>query len=105
MTRITALRSIVLCTASLSASLALASQISWQAGAAHAVVTKIDAAHGVVTLDAGPIASLGMPAMIMDYTLGQRAMASRLKVGQHVDFTAVMKGNDYVVDHIAPAAH
>lgn len=86
------------------APLAIAAQ-PWQKDAAHGIVKKIDAVHGVVTLDAGPVASLNMPAMVMDYTLASKSMAAKLRGGENVDFTVVARGNDYIVDHIAPAAH
>lgn len=50
------------------------------------VVTAIDAQAGTVTLNHGPIASLGWPAMTMTFRVHSAAVLQGVSVGQRVHF-------------------
>ena len=49
-------------------------------------VTAIDAQAGTVTLNHGPIASLGWPAMTMTFRVQSAAVLQGISVGQRVHF-------------------
>ncbi len=74
------------------------------AAAGSGVVRAIDAGHGTVTLDAGPIASIGMAAMTMPYPVHSKALLRGLRVGEKVSFTLAMHGEAMQIDSIKPAA-
>jgi Cu(I)/Ag(I) efflux system periplasmic protein CusF len=58
---------------------------------------------GVVTLAHGPIESVGMDAMTMQFAVKDPASLARFKVGDKVRFQAVMAGGEIVVERIEPA--
>ena len=58
---------------------------------------------GTVTLEHGPIASVGMDAMTMQFAVKDPASLARFKVGDKVRFQAVMAGGAIVVERIEPA--
>ena len=68
------------------------------------IVRAIDTGHGTVTLDAGPIASIGMAAMTMPYPVRSKALLARLRVGEKVRFTLAENGEAMQVDSIEPVA-
>ena len=61
------------------------------------VVEAVDQAKGIVTLSHEPIASLGWPAMTMDFAVEDKALFSKLVVGKKVQFQFVKQHNSYVV--------
>lgn len=58
------------------------------------LITRIDAAGGMLTIDAGAIPGF-MEAMEMQYRLASPRLASGLKVGDRIDFD--VDGRDYTV--------
>lgn len=56
------------------------------------VVTAIDPKAAKVTIQHGPIAALGWPAMTMAFTAIPPALLKSVKVGQRVDFAMRMRG-------------
>jgi Cu(I)/Ag(I) efflux system periplasmic protein CusF len=54
-------------------------------------VTAVDSAAGTVTLDHGPIAEIGWPAMTMAFKASP-AVTAQAKVGDRVDFDLKMEG-------------
>ncbi len=58
---------------------------------------------GTVTLAHGPIESVGMDAMTMQFAVKDPASLARFKVGDKVRFQAVMTGGEIVVERIEPA--
>jgi Cu(I)/Ag(I) efflux system periplasmic protein CusF len=58
---------------------------------------------GTVTLAHGPIESIGMDAMTMQFAVRDPASLARFKVGDKVRFQAVMAGGEIVVERIEPA--
>jgi Cu(I)/Ag(I) efflux system protein CusF len=63
-------------------------------------VKSVDAAAGKVTLDHGPIKSIGWPAMTMGFAVKDPKQLEGLKPGRTVNFTLVKEGSDYVVSSI-----
>lgn len=61
-------------------------------------VNKVDAAGHVINLTHGPIASLGWPAMTMDFGVAPAVDLSAVKVGDTVTFTVGKAGGVYVID-------
>ena len=74
------------------------------AAAGSGVVRAIDAGHGTVTLDAGPIAAIGMDAMTMAYPVHSKALLTRLRVGEKVRFTLAQHGASLQIDSIEAVA-
>ena len=64
------------------------------------VVDAIDRAKGVVTLSHEPIASLGWPAMTMDFSVEDKKLFNKLIVGKKVQFQFVKQRNSYVVKEV-----
>ncbi|MBS0478054.1 MAG: copper-binding protein [Proteobacteria bacterium] len=56
-----------------------------KSGHGSGLVTKLDAASGEVTLQHGPVAELGWPAMTMTFS-GRPGSLDGLKAGDEVDF-------------------
>lgn len=65
-------------------------------------VNKVDVRGGKVNLTHGPIASLGWPAMTMDFVVSNREQLAALKPGQRVRFELRPIGNKYVIGAIRP---
>ncbi|BCK87003.1 hypothetical protein MIZ01_0773 [Sideroxyarcus emersonii] len=61
------------------------------------VVEAVDREKGTVTLSHEPIASLGWPAMTMDFAVGDKKLFSKLATGKKVEFQFVKQHNSYVV--------
>ena len=64
------------------------------------VVRKVDLARGTVTLAHDPVKSLGWPAMTMDFTVKDKAVAEKLKADRKVEFEFVQQGKDYVITSV-----
>jgi Cu/Ag efflux protein CusF len=65
--------------------------------AASAIVKKVDAASGTVTLAHSPVRELNWPAMTMLFTVRDKALFGKLAVDRKIDFTFIQDGADYVV--------
>ncbi|KAB2311564.1 copper-binding protein [Betaproteobacteria bacterium SCN2] len=68
-----------------------------------AVVRRIDAAAGKITLKHGPIANLDMPPMTMVFRVQPPELLHKVKVGDSVKFHAVDIGGTYTVTAIEAA--
>jgi len=66
------------------------------------LVEGIDKATGTVTLRHGPIDMLGVRAGTSEYEVKDASLLQRLKVGDRVEFNAVLQGRSLQVTHIAP---
>jgi Cu(I)/Ag(I) efflux system protein CusF len=64
------------------------------------VVDAVDQTKGIVTLRHEPIASLGWPAMTMDFAVEDKRLFSKLIVGKKVQFQFVKQHNSYVVKEV-----
>lgn len=73
------------------------SSVPWAQG----TIKKIG--KGTVTLAHGPIESVGMDAMTMQFPVKDPASLRHFKVGDKVRFQAVMAGDEIVVQRIEPA--
>lgn len=71
-----------------------------QSAEGEGAVTAIDAQAGMVTLNHGPIASLGWPAMTMTFRVQAASVLQGVSVGQRVHFTLVNDGGRPVVSEI-----
>jgi Cu/Ag efflux protein CusF len=65
-----------------------------------AVVRKVDAAAGKITLRHGPIANLDMPPMTMVFQVSEAALLGAVKAGDKVRFSAEKIGGAYTVTAI-----
>lgn len=72
-------------------------------GRGSGVVTAINHRAAKVTIQHGPIASLGWPAMTMVFTAIPPTLLENVKVGQHVDFAMRMRGSLAEVTNIWPS--
>ena len=103
-----AARACLFAAAAASCSLAHASGMNMDGAMAAAsgsgVMRAIDAGHGTVTLDAGPIAAIGMDAMTMAYPVHSKALLTRLHVGEKVRFTLAQHGDALQIDTIEAVA-
>ena len=61
------------------------------------VVKEVKQAKGMVVITHEPIQSLGWSAMTMDFTVGDKALFSKLTQGKKVQFDFVMRGDEYVI--------
>lgn len=84
---------------SLLSTLALAADVPWAEG----ILKKIDQAAGKATIAHGPIDSVGMGPMTMQFAVKDAAGLAKLKDGDKVRFQAVMAGGDIVVTRIEAA--
>ena len=82
---------------SLLSALAIAADVPWAQGTLKKV------AGNKATIDHGPIDSIGMGPMTMQFTVKDAAGLARLKNGDKVRFQAVMAGGDIVVTRIEVA--
>jgi Cu(I)/Ag(I) efflux system periplasmic protein CusF len=73
------------------------SSVPWAQG----TIKKIG--KGTVTLAHGPIESVGMDAMTMQFAVRDPASLARFKVGDKVRFQAVMADGAILVERIEPA--
>ena len=94
---------IPLLAAAVSASAAHAQPAAAPAAAAsaapmsEAVVRKVDAATGKITLRHGPIANLDMPPMTMVFEVSEAALLGKVRAGDKVRFSAEKIGGAYTV--------
>ncbi len=65
-------------------------------------IDAVDMANGKVKLSHGPIKSLGMPGMTMNFRVAEPALLEGLKPGQQVEFQVIERDGDYFVTHIKP---
>lgn len=63
-------------------------------------ILRIDKLAGKLTLKHGPIPSIDMPPMTMEYRVKDPAMLKTMKAGDRVKFSAEIKGGEYVVTAI-----
>jgi Cu(I)/Ag(I) efflux system periplasmic protein CusF len=83
----------------LLSSLALAADVPWAQG----TVKKIDKSAARATIAHGPIDSIGMGPMTMQFAVKDAAGLAKLKDGDKVRFQAVMAGGDVVITRIEVA--
>ena len=69
-------------------------------GSGSGKVTELDKAGGKITIEHGPIPAVGWPEMTMGFKADPKII-SDLAVGDQVDFTLSLKGNDETVTAIA----
>ncbi len=62
-------------------------------GRGSGIVTAIDPKAAKVTIQHGPIAALGWPAMTMSFMATPPALLKTVKVGQRVEFAMRMRGS------------
>lgn len=90
---------------SLAASLLLslaawaADELPWARG----TIKKLDKAASTATIAHGPIDSIGMGAMTMQFPVKDAAGLAKLKTGDKVRFQAIMAGGEVVVTRIEAA--
>ena len=68
-------------------------------GSGSGTVTALDKAGGKITIDHGPIPAVGWPAMTMGFNADPKMLAG-VAVGDQVDFTLSLKGNEGTVLHL-----
>ncbi len=68
-----------------------------------AVVRKVDAAAGKITLKHGPIANLDMPPMTMVFRVQPPELLHKVKAGDNVKFRAEDIGGNFTVTAIEKA--
>jgi Cu/Ag efflux protein CusF len=71
-----------------------------QEGNSSGEVRRVDAAAGKITIKAGAIAELQLPAMILVYRISPDLLKD-IKPGDKVTFTAKREGGNYVVTKIS----
>ncbi|WP_010219235.1 copper-binding protein [Sphingomonas sp. PAMC 26621] len=64
-----------------------------KSGRGSGVVTAIDLKTAKITIQHGPIAALGWPAMTMAFVATPPALIKGVKVGQRIDFSMRMRGS------------
>lgn len=64
---------------------------------ANGTVKKVDVSKGVVTFAHGPIPNLGWPAMTMNFSVSDKGLFEKLKVGKQVVLKFQQHGADNVV--------
>jgi Cu(I)/Ag(I) efflux system periplasmic protein CusF len=82
-----------------SSSSMAADQVSWAEG----TLKKIDQTAKTAVIAHGPIDSIGMGAMTMQFAVKDAAGLAKLKAGDKVRFQAIMAGGDIVVTRIEAA--
>ena len=65
-----------------------------------AEVRKVDVERGLIVLNHGELANLGMPAMTMGFDVADRKMLNGVKPGQKVKFQAEMIGGKATVTEL-----
>lgn len=66
-------------------------------------VTRVDAAHGKLTLKHDGVKNLSMPAMSMVFRVKDASMLAKLKPGDRVLFSAAKVDGEYTITTIEPA--
>jgi len=64
------------------------------------VVKKTDTAKGMVTFAHEPIPALSWPAMTMNFSVKEKALFSKLKVGQRVTIEFMQQNGDSIVTSV-----
>lgn len=82
-----------------SAASIASAEVPWTQG----TIKKLDKAASSATIAHGPIDSIGMGAMTMQFPVKDAAGLAKLKVGDKVRFQAIMAGGDIVVTRIEAA--
>lgn len=68
-------------------------------------VRAVDLQIGIVKLEHGPIASLNLPAMTMDFAVKDKALLKGVKPGQSVEIDIMREGpGEFLITRIAPTA-
>ncbi|HYD57227.1 MAG TPA: copper-binding protein [Burkholderiales bacterium] len=67
---------------------------------AKGTVSKVDPQAGTVTINHEPVASMNWPRMNMRFKVQDKSLLGKAKQGQHIEFTFVQSGKDYVVTDI-----
>ena len=70
--------------------------VATKTGSGSGKITELDKAGGKITIEHGPIPAVGWPEMTMGFKADPK-MISDLAVGDQVDFTMSLKGNDVTV--------
>jgi len=66
------------------------------------MINSVDARAGRIGLSHGPIASLGLKAMVTDFDVVDRTLLAHLKKGQKVEFSLVQAGlGQYAISEIS----
>ncbi|CAN7400229.1 copper-binding protein [Acidovorax sp. LjRoot118] len=65
-----------------------------------AIVKKVDAKAGRVTLAHEPVASLNWPSMTMGFKVKESALLNKLTEGKRVEVEFVQEGKDYVIQSV-----
>lgn len=76
-----------------------ADELPWAQG----TIKKLDKTASTATIAHGPIDSIGMGAMTMQFAVKDAAGLAKLKAGDKVRFQAVMAGGEVVVTRIEAA--
>ena len=76
---------------------ASSAQMTHMAHTATAVVKRVDAKAGLVTLAHEPVKSMNWPAMTMGFQVKDKLLFDKLAVGKKVDFEFVQSSKGYVV--------
>lgn len=63
-------------------------------------IEAVDPVAGTLRINHGPVASLGWPAMTMDFVVSDKALLNNLKSGDAIAFEFHDRGGDYVVTSI-----
>jgi Cu/Ag efflux protein CusF len=63
-------------------------------------VLEVDRQARTVLMKHGPIASLGMDAMTMEFVVRDDRLLSTLKPGDRLRFATVYEGGDYLLTHV-----
>lgn len=63
-------------------------------------IEAVDPVAGTLRIQHGPVASVGWPAMTMDFIVSDKALLNNVKSGQKIDFDFYDRGGDYVVTSI-----
>lgn len=71
-------------------------------GQATGIVKAIDAKTGMLTIQHGPIAGVGWPAMTMTFKAAPATLLHGLKVGQTIGFDATVRGTSAEVTAVRP---
>jgi Cu(I)/Ag(I) efflux system protein CusF len=71
-----------------------------QAPLARGEVLEVDRKEQRVLMKHGPIRSLGMDAMTMEFLVPDRKLLAALRPGDQVRFAAVFKNDDYVLTRV-----
>ena len=71
-------------------------------GKATGVIKAIDPTAGTLTIQHGPIAAVGWPAMTMTFKAKPATLLKGLKVGQTIGFDTTVRGMDADVTAVRP---